>query len=237
MSTKRLRHVRYKATSRCCDDVLPTNAARPFKNPAAILSKPEVLTRLYARSNPRVVEIGAGALRNALFLRQQGMDVTIVELTEVRDRFPEAYRRFDLAGGRMVLSSYTQHVTYPGVDRRVSYLRLPRAIKFDIALATFVIETICDPPERVRLLNAVRQHLTARGALIISVRGTSDVVTAEASGRRCSDGYVTPNRTFIRPYSRLQLLRLLRRAGFTKVQFLHKHQTKAPELLHAIAEG
>lgn len=165
------------------------------------------------------------------------MDVTVIELAEVRYRFPEAYERFTAAGGKVILNSYSQHVSYLGVNRRASYLRLPRETRFDLALATFVVETVCDPQERLRLLRAVRGHLTSRGALIISVRGKADVVTADASGRRCSDGYLTPARTFIRSYSRLQLHRLLKTAGFSRVQFLHKQETRTPELLHAIAEA
>lgn len=193
--------------------------------------------RLQRRRGARIAEVGAGNLRSALHLLAQDFSVTVIELEETRDRFVEAYERFAANGGRLILSSYTRHTAFRGRDRRASYLRLPRAEKFDFVLCTFVIETICDPDERIRLLRAIRQHLARDGALILSVRGRSDVVTAWAKGRRCSDGYLTPQRTFIRSHSRRQLADLLTLAGFGRMEFLHKPETKTPELLHVIAEA
>jgi SAM-dependent methyltransferase len=221
---------------RCCANISPQNAARPFGRPAPVLGKSAVLERLSRKPKPRVLEIGAGSLRNALFLQRRRLAVTVIELTEVRSRFPTAYDRFEARGGTVVLNSYSQHISYTGADRRASYLRLPLGERFDLALATFVIETVCDPAERMRILTAVREHLVPGGALVLSVRGEADVVTAYRAGTPCSDGYLTPHRTFIRPYSRQQLNALLERAGFGAVQFLHKGTTKAPEYLHAIAE-
>ena len=61
------------------------------------------------------------------------------------------------------------------------------------------------------------------------------MVTATASGIRCSDGYVTPQKTFVRSYTRAQLAALLRRAGFRSLEFLHAERTTAPEYLYAVA--
>jgi len=67
-------------------------------------------------------------------------------------------------------------------------------------------------------------------ALAASIsRGPADLVTAGASGKPCSDGFFTPNRTFSRSFTRDEFHDLLRNGGFTRVDFLHKTSTSAPE--------
>jgi hypothetical protein len=98
-----------------------------------------------------------------------------------------------------------------------------------------VIETICKPSERLDLLSRARHALRGGGFLIISTRGPADVVTARAEGLRCSDGYITPNKSFARSFTRDQLRGLLIAAGFVDIEFLHKQSSRTPELLHAVA--
>jgi len=73
------------------------------------------------------------------------------------------------------------------------------------------------------------------GFLNLSVRGPADLLTAKNRGRPCFDGYLTPNRTFARSYTRPQMERFLRACGFRRLQFLHKEETEAPKLLHVVA--
>jgi hypothetical protein len=87
------------------------------------------------------------------------------------------------------------------------------------------------------LLRRVRSTLAPAGVLVLAARGVADVVTAHASGERCSDGYVTPQRTFIRAYTRDQLSQALRNAGFRSIVFLHADTTTAPEYLYAMASA
>jgi Methyltransferase domain len=199
----------------CCSHVRPENAARMFTNPAPVLSHRRVKECL--DNEPlRIIELGGGCLRNALFLQQEHHHVTVVEVPGMERRFPKQYQVFRQRGG-IVRDS------------------IPNSSRFDLAVATFVIETICNPRDRVIMLRQLSAQLGRRSVLVISVRGPRDLITARAKGRRCSDGYLTPNLTFARAYTRKQLQNLLVKCGFAKVEFLHKSWSREPELLHAIA--
>src|SRR5690348_6772876 len=116
----------------CCKEVIPANSARNFPNPAPILLKAIVMAQLNELKGGRVLELGAGCLRNSVYL-QQHFKVDVLEVAGMDTRFPEQYRYFRAQGGR-VIGSVPKHPSY------------------DVVLATFVIETICDPRERLKLL-------------------------------------------------------------------------------------
>lgn len=193
----------------------PENAARNFNNPAPILRRREVVAFLKGRPRAQILELGAGCLRNALYLQRRGFRVSVFEVKAMEGRFPERYAHFRRAGGRV--------------------LQKNSARNFDMVLATFVIETICNPRLREEMVRAARRQLMSGGCFVLSVRGPRDLVTASATGKPCSDGYITPNRTFARAYTRAEIHSLLRRCGFERLEFLHKSSTKEPELLHVIA--
>lgn len=201
---------------KCCDRCRPLNSARMFKNPAPIFEKAAVLELLSQKHKGNVIELGAGCLRNSMFLARKGFHVSVLEVEGMEARFPENFAKFRKLGGRTIV-------------------KLPKASKFDLAVATFVIETVCEKHLRAKLIRDLSNSLLQSGCLIISVRGPADLVTARESGKPCSDGYLTPGYSFARSYTRLQLLRLLNRNGFGKVHFLHKNGTKSPELLYALA--
>jgi methyltransferase family protein len=200
----------------CCKKVRPENAARMFRNPAPILSISTVANLLAGPSPKAILEVGAGCLRNALFLLRAGHRLTVLEVPRMAERFPEQYDEFERAGGKVLKS-------FAGSPR------------FEIALLTFVVETICEPKERIGLLQAVRSHLKPGGTLVLSARGPKDLLTAQNKGIRCRDGYLTPNFSFARSYTRAQMERVLKAAGFSELQFLHKDSSKEPEYLHVIA--
>src|SRR5207247_1075500 len=152
-----------------------------------------------------------------LYLLSEGFKMTAVDLPGIEDRFPEQYRRFSRQGGTVLLG------------------KLPISGHFDFGVCTFVLETICEPAKRINLLQNLACRLSRHGFLILSIRGLADVVTARAEGIKCSDGFLTPQRTFVRAYNAPQLLRLLRSAGFASIEVLHRPGIKAPELLHVIA--
>jgi hypothetical protein len=202
---------------KCCQVVSPINSARNFANPAPVLSHKSVIKLLRSHHGGRALEIGAGCLRNARYLLSIDFQVDILEVSGMEARFPEQYEAFQTAGGRIIKT-------------------IPSRKKYDLAIGTFVFETICSPEVRLRLLRETRAALKIEGSLILSVRGPGDLLTAVAKGQRCSDGFVTPGKTFARSYTREQLKRLLRSAGYGRTQFLHKQSTKAPELLHAMVK-
>jgi hypothetical protein len=187
-----------------------------FKNPAQILEKQAVRTLLKHKEGCNLIEIGAGCLRNSLFLLKAGFKVTVLEVPGMEARFPENFAKFRSRGG-----TFTP--------------RLLKKRQFGLAVATFVLETICDKNLRAEIIRDLCNSLDDSGCLIISVRGPSDLVTAQQKGKRCSDGYLTPGRTFARSYTRDQLVRLLTRGGFRRIKFFHRKGIEAPELLHALA--
>jgi hypothetical protein len=204
------------AIAGCCKKVRPENAARMFRNPAPILSS-NIVANLLAEPIPKtILEVGAGCLRNALFLLRTGHRVSVLEVPRMAERFPEQYSEFSRAGGKILKS-------------------LAGSPRFEIAILTFVVETICEPKERIELLKAIRSRLKRSGTLVLSARGPRDLLTAQNKGVRCRDGYLTPNFSFARSYTRSQMERVLRAAGFSRMQFLHKDSSKEPEYLHVIA--
>lgn len=198
----------------CCSKVVRANSARRFLQPAQILKR-TLVTELLNNSDT-ILEVGAGGLRNAAYLLSRGHAVTAVDCEEIERRFSAEYKVFCKRGG-IVLRD------------------LPTRGKFDLCVITFVIETMCRPRERMQLLTSVRRLLRKKGALVLSVRGPADLVTARAHGIRCSDGYITPLRTFARSYSRAQLNSLLVASGYSDLTFLHRKSSRAPEIVHVVA--
>ena len=210
------------AACKCCGQVDASKSARAFKNPAPILSKPAV--RPLIDGSPRsIIEYGAGNLRNVRFLLQKGHRVSVVELLPTIERYRDEYAEFRRKGG-VVFTWET------------SNFRSTSPRKFDIALITFVLETICRPSERRGLLEHCRRSLKKSGVLVLSVRGHRDVVAANASGTPCSDGYSTSGKTFIRGFDLKEISHLLLQSGFTSIRALHSRNPKNPELLHVLAK-
>jgi len=197
----------------CCEKVRPENAARLFPNPASILFSSTVVKLLSTKR--RIMEVGGGCLRNAAYLLGMGHSVTVLEVPRIKERFPDQYEKFVKQGGVFVE-------------------RWPKRCAFDMVVVTFVVETICNPSARSALLRGVNEHLTSDGVLVLSARGPKDLLTAQNRGVRCGDGYLTPNFSFARSYTRVQMERLLKNMGF-KTHFLHKDSTKEPEYLHVVA--
>jgi hypothetical protein len=200
----------------CCDQAIPTNAARPFKHPAEVLRKKKVVEILEKHQGGTVLEIGGGGLRNSRYLQELGFEVHVLEVKGIEERFEEIYQDFRNKGG-------------------VVHYSFPKTRKFNLIVSTFVIETVCRVNEREQILGNSYQQLRMDGAFVLSVRGPVDLVTATVAGHRCTDGYTTPNKTFARSFTRAQLKKLLSATGFEYVEFLHKEATREPEYLHAVA--
>ncbi len=201
----------------CCNSVIPTNAARPFKKPAYILTNPAVIQLLDEKPRANILELGAGSLRNSLYLQEKGFLLSVLEIKGIEKRFPEQYKKFGALNNGQV------------------FYKFPFGKKYEFVICTFVIETICNPEQRVFLLTSSLKVLKLHGTLLISVRGPKDLVTAVKSGIPCSDGYLTPGYSFSRSYTPRQLTELLISCGYANISLLHKATTKEPEYLHAIA--
>jgi hypothetical protein len=162
----------------------------------------------------RVVEVGAGCLRNSFFLQERGYDVTVYEIPAVIDRFRSDYERFNQRGGHV----HTE--------------RFPTG-PFSAAVSTFVVETICPEAARFDLLRHMVAALAHGGVLALAVRGVPDVKTAWLKGTAYRDGYITPAKTFVRPYTASEVTALLLSLGLKDVHVFARSDT--PQVVNAVA--
>jgi len=178
----------------CCSRVIPGNAAQSWSNPAGILRRPIVRALLASMCGARILEVGAGNLRNSLFLLKRGFVVHVFDDPTARIRFADRYRRFHARGGTLLNS-------------------IPGRPMYDLVLTTYVIETICLPSARRNLAHAIAGSLSRGGRWLVAVRGPRNVVLARTKCLKCSDGYLTRQRTFVRGYTITQLDRFLRKSA------------------------
>jgi hypothetical protein len=138
-----------------------------------------------------------------------------VESESVVRRFGEEYERFTKRGGIV------------GND-------IPRR-RYDVVVATYVIETICPPAARSQLLKKAAQAIAPGGALVISVRGYPGI--RGRSYRRCvrSDGFVSARGAFVRGYDLAEIGNVLRACGLGFEPLQH-YRTERPENIHGIAK-
>jgi len=75
--------------------------------------------------------------------------------------------------------------------------------------------------------------------LLLEVRGPADVITASADGKGIicpsGEGYLTPSKTFIRPFTIPDLVSVLENGGLEIWKTFHKPQTIAARLIRLIA--
>jgi len=192
-------------------ELRPHNAARRFSEPAKVVKT--IVSRGMVPAGSNVLEVGAGCLRNASFLIDLGCQVTVVECKEIQARFQSEYTAFLNRGGLLVEA-------------------VPD-LTFDVVLATFVLETICPAEKRYALLRQMVRALRQGGVMALALRGVSDVKTAKARGRPYLDGYITPAKTFIRPYTVPEIRDIMSSCGLSKVEVLAR--VEAPQIVNLIA--
>ena len=165
----------------------------------------------------KILEVGSGCLRNSIFLLEKGFQVTAKELPGVVERYRKVYDRFTTKGGRLVVDS-------------------PVSGTFDIVLSTFTIETICRITERMQCFGELVQSLRRGGKLVLAVRGVKDVKTAAAKGRRCGDGYITPQKTFVRPFTVKEVVSLLSDRGIRVMKIYGGCKQNDAQIIEIVAE-
>lgn len=212
-----------RRSTKCCKDVVPENAARVFDTPAPILKHKQFTTVLECETPVSVIEYGPGALRNANYLIDCGLVVTVVDLKQTIERFEDRYTTFQNKGGRVW--------SFESMRKRAC----PKHPSMDLAVCTFVLGAICDPAIRDLLLRDCRARLRLGKPFFLSTRGASDVLTINRGAQPCSDGYITPNRTFVRPFTISEISALLHKSGFDDITPLHRPGFNCPELVHVIA--
>jgi len=202
-----------------CNQVHPENVPRTFKNPAKVVVKCIQLEIL--NKDQSILEAGSGCLRNSFFLQEEGFDVSVVELKETVDRFKEEYDLFEKKGGKVYVHNFPLK-------------------EFDVVISTFTIETICPPKKRVEFLRNIYGCLKKDGLLISSMRGVKDVLTAGEKGKglKCplpGNGYLTPLKTFIRPFHVRQITVFLEQNGFRVERIFQKSEKIEPRIIELLA--
>jgi len=167
-------------------------SARRFPMPARIVR--EALGAGLLHAGQSVLEVGAGALRNAVHLQSAGLRVHAVEEKLTVARFADDYQAFKESGGRVFVGTW------------------PRG-RYGAVVCTFVIGVVTPKAARLDLLRQIAGALKDTGILLLSARARGDVKTKTRRGRKWRDGFITPNGTFIKPFRRDELLRLAQNAG------------------------
>ena len=198
----------------CCSKVVPENGTRTFGRPAGIVIK--AWKDGFIRRGACVFEAGSGCLRNSNYLIDRGCLVTVKELEAVVSKYRSRYERFVQKGGKLVY-------------------QWPSPASSDVVVCTFVIESLCRKNERLQFLEKLAQTLKDEGRLVLSVRGIKDVKTVRAKGRKCSDGYITPNMTFIKPFTVREVTFLLKGEGLRIARTYSGSKSNTPYIIEVIA--
>lgn len=79
----------------------------------------------------------------------------------------------------------------------------------------YVLNTLPDPADRVKVLSEIHDFLPVGGNLAISVRSVGEIEgVRKPAWRRCGDGWLTTKNTFQKGYTANELGTLLRRNSF-----------------------
>jgi ABC-type transport system substrate-binding protein len=202
--------------SACRSSLKPWNAATNFSSPS--LSVKSAVSTQLLKSNQRILEFGAGNLRNALFIMNtiHGIQYSVVEIPEVITRFYSNYQAFQQMGGNLLKQGFKE-------------------LKFDAVICTFVLETICPLAERVEVLKSLVEAMDKDAMLITSFRGYPGVKGTKYRQCLAREGYISPRSTFIKPYSLPEVRQLLEDAGLNNIETLEKYRVKSPQNIHIIA--
>jgi len=200
----------------CAATLRPQNAATNFTNPA--LSVKRAIKGGYATPGCKVIELGSGNLRNAMYTLRQVAEVRYhaFELPDCIGRFRDNYAQFESEGGIVLTRSFGRG-------------------KYDLAICTFVLETICPSAKRAAKLERLARSLGSDGILVASFRGYPGVRGSKY--RRCpaGEGLISPLRTFVKPYSVREAGRLLSTVGLTEVVALQSYRVDRPQNVHLVA--
>ena len=200
----------------CRRRLVPSNSAANFVNPA--LAVVRGVERRVLDAGKSVLEFGAGNLRNALYVLSSvpGVRYYAFEIPQTVARFSDHYAQFREAGGHLLDEAYLDH-------------------EFDCVICTFVLETICPESRRLHCLFSLAAVLGEKGALVASFRGHTGVRGTTYDECPAGEGFVTANRTFVRPHSVSEVNELLCEGGFGSVELLQKYRVDRPENIHVLA--
>ena len=192
----------------------PRNLDDPGKALIGVFNK---ITENLEPKKTRILDIGAGKLRNTLWLLQKGFHVWAVEFPELKERLPDAKKKWGIAEGY----SNFHKVTFPK-----DFINLKE--KFDIILLVNEINVMPIPIERFILLGLCREKIKEDGLLLWHQwRGLAIGQDKYSEENKFIDGYFMgngPNHTFYVEHTREETHEILYSMGFSfnKEMNLHK---------------
>ncbi|HCX25772.1 MAG: Peptidase M15A [Candidatus Collierbacteria bacterium GW2011_GWB1_45_35] len=81
---------------------------------------------------------------------------------------------------------------------------------FDLVHCAFVLNTLPDSEERLKILRAIHDFLPASGEISLTVRSQSNIKTnLKPTWKRFGDGWLTPKGTFQRGYTAEELVEII----------------------------
>ncbi|MDA2912510.1 methyltransferase domain-containing protein [Acidobacteriia bacterium AH_259_A11_L15] len=210
----------YPFPQQCPDGVRYENSYRNFPDPADLVE--DALKLGIIGNKMKVLEVGAGCLRNSRYLekefRKRGWTskIEVADISQGYAAFESDYKKFS---GKVYKDSFPK-------------------IGYDIVFSTFVVESICPRRNRHYLLSCIYRALKPGGKFLVSFRGPAIVKKAKTR-TRCheGEGFWTAGKTYLRSYNIQEAKALLRRAGFKdkNIKPMRKYRTPEPEYVDIIA--
>ena len=180
-----------------------------------------VFKKITANLNPKevnILDVGAGKLRNTLWLLEKGFNVWAVEFPELRDRLKDAKEKWDFAEKNY---KNFHKVTFP-----CDFIKLKQ--KFDLVLLINEINVMPIPIERFAIVSPCRKKIKNNGMLLWHQwRAKSNHPEMYTEENEFIDGFLMgsgPNHTFYVEHDRDQSHEILYSVGFEfdKDMNLHK---------------
>ena len=147
-------------------------------------------------SKVKILDYGAGKLRNAKCLKEKGYNISVLDTAIQVDSWKSEDKK--------LFNIYKAHEVDIIKD------------KFDIITCSYVLNVISDIKERESVLLNIKNLLNQNGLLLIDVRGTNSL-SGTKSKEPFNDGYIVGKgsiRTFQKEYSKQEIISLLESFGF-----------------------
>lgn len=182
----------------------PRNLDDPGKALIGVFNK---ITEDLDPNTTKILDVGAGRLRNTLWLLEKGFQVWVVEFEESRDRLSNVKEKWERA------DSYPNFhkVTFPK-----EFIKLKE--KFDIVILVNVINIMPIPLERFAMLCLCRERVKENGMLLWHQwRAKAIHPEKYTENNAFIDGWIQgsgPNHTFYVEYTREESHEILYSTGF-----------------------
>lgn len=194
---------------------------RQFDDPGkALMGVFKKITSNLKPEETNILDVGAGKLRNTLWLLEKGFQVWAVEFDELKERLPDAKKKWELA---------EKYSNFHGIVSPKDFIRLNE--KFDIILFINEINVMPIPLERYLLLALCKEKIKKKGILLWHQwRGLADHPEDYTKDNEFIDGYLkgkSPNHTFYVEHTKEEATEILYSLGFSFNKEMNLHKIKS----------